>query len=52
MDGKGLVPLGAMEEPSEDVEPPEQPVAERDPSGRWSRVSVVHCTAEFLPCFC
>jgi WNK lysine deficient protein kinase len=38
MEEKSLVSLGAMEEPSEDVEPPEQPVVERDPSGRWSRV--------------
>ena len=36
MDGKLVV--HSPEASPEDAEPPEQPVVERDPSGRWSRV--------------
>ena len=33
-----MVLLGGMEEVEEEDKPPEQPIVERDPSGRWSRV--------------
>ena len=33
-----MVLLGDMEAVEEEDKPPEQPIVERDPSGRWSRV--------------
>ena len=33
-----MVLLGGMEAVEEEDKPPEQPIVERDPTGRWSRV--------------
>ncbi len=33
-----MVLLGGMEADEEEDKPPEQPIVERDPTGRWSRV--------------
>lgn len=38
MDMSRSTAVGAAQDVSEDNEPPEQPIVERDPSGRWSRV--------------
>lgn len=41
MSGKSGL-LGGMEEVEDEEKPPEQPIVERDPSGRWSRVRALH----------
>lgn len=41
MSGKAVVLL-PMEDAEEEDKPPEQPIVERDPTGRWSRVSSPH----------
>lgn len=41
MDMSRNTAAGAAQDVSEDNEPPEQPIVERDPSGRWSRVRIV-----------
>jgi len=45
MSGKPVVLLGDMEEGEDEDKPPEQPIVERDPTGRWSRVRI--CTNSF-----
>ncbi|BDA41908.1 probable serine/threonine-protein kinase WNK2 at N-terminal half [Coccomyxa sp. Obi] len=41
MDMSRSTAAGAAQDVSEDNEPPEQPIVERDPSGRWSRVDQI-----------
>ena len=54
MAGKPVALLGGMEAGEEEDKPPEQPIVERDPTGRWSRVSPrllsVQCNFTFSMC--